>query len=90
MDGLSAALQEKLRDKSIGPFHMMYAVNIFSAIYLAVTAIVTGEIVQVALFIQRHPTVLVNIAAFSISSAVGQVGVAIVVSHEVSMAGLMR
>lgn len=73
MDGLSGALQEKLRDMSVGPFHMMYAVNIFAAIYLGITSLVTGEILEVATFIQRHPVILGNIAAFSVSSAIGQV-----------------
>ena len=73
LDGCSGAVQERLRDLSIGPYHMMYAVNIFAAIYLGVTVLMSGEIFQVMGFIRRHPAILINIFGFSVASAVGQV-----------------
>lgn len=52
---------------------MMYAVNMYSSIYLAVSVVVSGELWTVTNFIQQHPEVLLNITVFSVSSAIGQV-----------------
>lgn len=52
---------------------MMYAVNVYAAVYLSVSVVLSGELWTVCAFIQRHPDVLYNIAIFSFSSAVGQV-----------------
>ena len=53
--------------------HMMYAVNVFSAIYLMVAVVAVGELERVTAYIHNHPTILFSIAIFSISSAIGQV-----------------
>lgn len=53
--------------------HMMYAVNAFSAVYLTVAVVATGELGRVATFVQNHPQILYNIGIFSLSSAIGQV-----------------
>lgn len=74
LDGLTGTIQEKLRSiHEVSAHHMMYAVNTFSAVYLIVAVVVTGELSEVLAFIQRHPEVLLNIAVFSVSSAIGQV-----------------
>ncbi len=74
LDGLTGMIQDQLRAKhSVTAHHMMYAVNAFSSIYLSVAVVATGEIWRVAEFILDHPEVLLNIAAFSFSSAIGQV-----------------
>ena len=54
---------------------MMYAVNVFASVYLAASVILSGELWRVTEFIQHHPSILLNIAAFSIASAIGQVHV---------------
>lgn len=74
LDGLTGLIQDSLRSThSVSAYHMMYAVNAFSAVYLVVSVVVSGELWKVTGFIQRHPSVLLNIAVFSISSAIGQV-----------------
>lgn len=74
LDGLTGSIQEKLRSThEVSAHHMMYAVNVFSAVYLMVAVLVSGEHTRVATFIQNHPQVLLNIAIFSVSSAIGQV-----------------
>ena len=74
LDGLTGTVQDRLRaTHSASAHHMMYAVNTFSAIYLSVCVIATGELWRVIAFIQQHPNVLLDIAAFSLASAVGQV-----------------
>ena len=92
LDGLTGILQDRLRsDHSVIAHHMMYAVNVFAAVYLSVGVVVTGELWRVMAFIQRHPTVIFNISVFTVSSAIGQVnhiiqsaqcnGVIVVVFH---------
>lgn len=74
LDGMTGILQDKLRSHhNVVAHHMMYAVNVFAAVYLSVGVVVTGELWRVMAFIQRHPTVLFNIAVFTFSSAIGQV-----------------
>ena len=74
LDGMTGLIQDSLRSThSVSAYHMMYAVNAFSAVYLSVSVVASGELWRVTGFIQRHPTVLLNIAIFSISSAIGQV-----------------
>lgn len=74
LDGLTGTLQDMLRSAhSVSAHHMMFAVNAFAAIYLSVAVVVSGELTAVIGFIQRHPEVLLNIAIFSLSSAMGQV-----------------
>lgn len=73
LDGLTGILQDKLRASyDISAYHMMYAVNVFSAVYLSAAVILSGELWRVTAFIQTHPTVLLNIGAFSVASAIGQ------------------
>ena len=52
---------------------MMYAVNVLSAGYLIVAMALSGEAVEALGFFQRHPYVTLNILAFGLASAVGQV-----------------
>lgn len=74
LDGLTGTIQDKLRSgHNISAYHMMYAVNAFAAVYLSVGVVSTGELWGVIGFIQRHPSVIFNIAIFSVASAIGQV-----------------
>jgi len=72
-DGLTGVFQDKLKAKhSVHALYMMYAVNVYAAVYLAIGLVVTGEGVEAVGFVQRHPTVLFNILVFGIASAIGQ------------------
>ena len=51
----------------------MFAVNFLSAIYLAVAMALSGEGIEALGFVQRHPYVILNILAFGLASAIGQV-----------------
>ena len=59
---------------SVEAHHMMFAVNFYSIWYLVVAMALSGEGVEAIGFVQRHPMVILNILAFSIASAIGQVG----------------
>ena len=54
---------------------MMYAVNVISAVYLAVGMFLSGEGLEAVGFVQRHPYVMLNILIFGLASAIGQVRV---------------
>ena len=53
--------------------HMMLAMNKYSCVYLALALLATGEGWEFVSFIQRHPSVVWQLATFSIASALGQV-----------------
>ncbi len=52
---------------------MMYAVNVYSAVYLGVAMFLSGEGSEAIGFMQRHPYVVPRILLFGVASAVGQV-----------------
>ncbi|XP_065919935.1 solute carrier family 35 member B1-like [Dysidea avara] len=74
MDGVTAAMQERLRTNNLvtSPYRMMFAVNLFSALYLCFFLLVTGEGWEGTQFVRRHPSVIVHILFFSVASALGQ------------------
>ena len=53
--------------------HMMMAMNKWSVAYLSVALVACGEGVEFISFIQRHPSVVWQLATFSVASALGQV-----------------
>lgn len=82
LDGLTGTIQDKLRSAhSVSAYHMMYAVNAFASVYLAASVVLSGELWSVTEFIQRHPSILLNIAVFSIASAIGQNFIFLTVTH---------
>ena len=73
-DGLTGVFQDRLKVKhDVKAHHMMYAVNVYSAVYLGVAMFLSGEGVEAVGFIQRHPHVLLWMLAFAVASAIGQV-----------------
>ena len=67
-------IQDSLKLKhDVRALHMMYAVNVISAVYLAIGMLLSGEGKEAVEFVQRHPYVIVNILAFGLASAIGQV-----------------
>ncbi|GAB1610151.1 solute carrier family 35 member B1-like [Argonauta hians] len=81
MDGLTGAIQDKMRAKSpTNAFNMMFYMNAFSVIWLLIALTFTGEGVEFGMFAYRHPKVLVGILAFGIASAIGQTFIFLTVS----------
>lgn len=79
-DGLTGAAQERMKaEYSTKSGHMMMAMNKWSIAYLGVGLAATGEIWQFAAFVGRHPSVLGQLALFSVCSALGQVTILIAV-----------
>ncbi|XP_069671309.1 solute carrier family 35 member B1 [Periplaneta americana] len=81
MDGLTGAIQERMRSEyQTKSGHMMLSMNFWSIIYLGVAILVTGEGVMFASFVQRHPNVVWQLLSFSIASALGQFFIFLTVS----------
>lgn len=81
MDGLLGAIQERMR-AAYSPTgqQMMVAMNGWSTLFLLVAAILTGEIFEFISFANRYPYVLMHLAALSVTGALGQLFIFIMVS----------
>jgi len=72
-DGLTGAVQERMKtEHGTKSGHMMKAMNLWSMAYLGAALLITGEGFEFFSFVQRHPTVLWQMASFSVASALGQ------------------
>merc|ERR1712154_410470 len=61
--------------------HMMMAMNKWSVAYLSAALVASGEGLGFISFIQRHPSVVWQLATFSVASALGQFFVFMCVSE---------
>ncbi|XP_014780800.1 solute carrier family 35 member B1 [Octopus bimaculoides] len=81
MDGLTGAIQDRMRAKAPTNAHnMMFFMNAFSVLWLLFGLIFTGEGIEFVSFTSRHPSVLLGIFAFGIASALGQTFIFLTVS----------
>jgi len=72
-DGLTGAVQERMKtEHKTKSGHMMMSMNKWSVMYLGVALTITGEGLEFLYFVERHPTVLWQLATFSVASALGQ------------------
>lgn len=60
--------------------HMMLNMNFWSAVFSGVAIILTGELAQFLGFVDRHPTVLMQLAMLAICGALGQLFIFIMVA----------
>lgn len=75
MDGLTGAIQDKMNGSSKPePHSMMYNMNKWSCLYLFVAVIVTGEVIEFMIFVQRFPFVIWYMVLLSVLGSIGQVG----------------
>jgi UDP-galactose transporter B1 len=82
LDGTTGTLQDRL----IGAHHpssyrMMYCSNLWSATLVTCLLTLAGEWTHVLAFIARYPVVLLDMLAFSVVSAVGQIFIYYTVKH---------
>ena len=72
-DGLTGAVQERMKTEyKTKSGHMMMAMNKWSIMYLGIGLLLTGEGLEFIGFIKRHPSVIWELATFSVASALGQ------------------
>lgn len=83
MDGLTGAIQERMRSGPIKPNSgiLMKNMNLYSILYTFVALVLTNEIITFIQFLSRHPSVLPNILIFSLASALGQFFIFIMVTE---------
>lgn len=73
MDGLTGAIQDKMNGSHrTNPHTMMYNMNLWSCFYLFFAIILTGEIFEFAIFIQKYPYVIGNMILLSVLGCIGQ------------------
>ncbi|XP_044762788.1 solute carrier family 35 member B1 homolog isoform X2 [Coccinella septempunctata] len=73
MDGLTGAVQERVRAESSPSGHqMMKATNGYSSVLLLIALVVTGEALSFSSFAHRHPTIIYNLLTLGLTQAVGQ------------------
>lgn len=81
MDGLTAAIQDRMRaEHSSKSGHMMLNVNFWSVVYLGVAIVLSGELTQFLGFVERHPEVIWQLTLLSVTSALGQMFIYIMVA----------
>lgn len=81
MDGLVGAIQERMRAAhSPTGQQMMVAMNGWSTLILSVAVVLTGEIFEFISFANRYPNVLLQLASLSVTGALGQFFIFIMVS----------
>ncbi|XP_075914979.1 solute carrier family 35 member B1-like isoform X2 [Petromyzon marinus] len=74
LDGLTGVLQEHMKLRHQTSFlHMMFHVNAWSSLALALPVVFTGEGLHFLLFAQCHPNIIYHVALFAATSAMGQV-----------------
>ncbi|XP_058809387.1 solute carrier family 35 member B1 isoform X2 [Phymastichus coffea] len=82
MDGLTSAVQDRMRTEYKSKSgHMMFNMNVWSAVISGAVIILTGEFVSFLKFLQRHPAALQHISTLSICGALGQYFIFLTVSE---------
>lgn len=73
LDGITGGVQDRMRASHVTQTHrMMFYMNLWSSLYLAVALVVTGEAMAFVVFAVKFPVVLFNLLSFSLCSALGQ------------------
>ncbi|XP_061395741.1 solute carrier family 35 member B1 homolog, partial [Musca vetustissima] len=81
MDGLTGAVQERMRSSSApSGQQMMFAMNFWSTLMLGFAMIVTGEGKEFIHFASRHPELWGHMAMLALCGALGQLFIFLVVS----------
>lgn len=82
MDGLTGAVQERMKSETKPTAHqMMYFTNYWSCIFLGVAIVGTGEIRWFVEFLSRHPLTIAYLGALSVTSAIGQLFIYLMVQE---------
>jgi len=82
MDGITAAVQERMRaEYKTKSLHMMSSINKWSIIFLGIAIAYTGELFDFISFVERHPSIIWELVSFSFASAQGQLFIFLMVEH---------
>ncbi|XP_022909056.2 solute carrier family 35 member B1 homolog [Onthophagus taurus] len=82
MDGLTGAVQERMRAESKpSAQQMMMAMNFWSTVFVTFTLLLTGETFEFFNFVTRHPSVILNMSLLAVTGALGQLFIFLMVSE---------
>lgn len=82
MDGLTGAIQERMRAASKpSAQHMMLAMNYWSTLMLGAALVLTGEGSEFVAFTIKHPELIGHLASLALAGAIGQLFIFMMVSH---------
>lgn len=82
MDGLTGAIQERMRASSApSGQYMMLSMNFWSTIMLTIALLLSGEGWAFLQFTHRHPELIQHLIGLSICGALGQLFIFMMVSH---------
>lgn len=82
LDGVTGAIQDRMRaETSTKPYPMMLKMNLYSCLVLGAAVLITGELFEFMAFVRRHPDLLVHLASFAVTSALGQNFIFMTISH---------
>lgn len=82
MDGMMGALQDRMRSVSKPTsLNLMFFLNAWSALYLTILLIITGEGVDFVSFCIRHPQVLLHLAILVSVGSLGQFFISTMISN---------
>lgn len=80
IQSIPGAIQERIRSTgSPTAINMMVSLNGWSSIFLCIYVVATGELLEFYKFASQFPNVLTQLLVLSVSSAVGQVFIFIMV-----------
>jgi solute carrier family 35 (UDP-galactose transporter), member B1 len=81
MDGLTGAIQERMRASSRpSAQHMMLAMNAWSSVMLFTAIVITGEGIQFLEFSFKHPDLFTHLIMLALAGAFGQLFIFMMVS----------
>lgn len=82
MDGLTGAIQERMRAASSpSAQHMMLSMNSWSTGILFVGLVLSGELFEFIYFAGKYPYVLLQLASLAVTGALGQLFIFMMVNH---------
>lgn len=87
MDGVLGAVQDRIKAKYAPTFRqMMLSFSAWCCVITAIIVIVTGEIIDVYQFANRHPNVLLHLLIMGVAASIGQIFIFTMVSSFGSLA----
>lgn len=81
-DGLLGAIQDRMRAKTnLSTFSFMFFINFYSAILLAIAAVLTGEIDPFYEFTLKYPDIYAKITSAALIGSLGQIFIYMMISE---------
>lgn len=81
-DGVLGAIEDRMRAATKpSTFNLMFSINFYSAIFLAIGTVLTGEISNFFVFASKYPDVYMKIGSAAVVGSFGQVFIFMMISE---------